>query len=736
MKQRPAACLALLIFLLLWALPAEFFYEPLQVSEKCEVQVTGRVSRQTQKGEKSQIDLRACQVRNGELSFETEKLIVYLTDTADYSVGTDLSLSGTIYPIEEPTNPGQFDSRLYYQGKGTAYFVYAETAEVTGVHPAPVREMLVRLRKRIGRVYQAVLDEKDEGLLRAMVLGEKEELDADTKRLYRKNGISHLLAISGLHVSLVGMGLYRALRRMTGSFAAAGIPAILFLCAYGWMTGASVSTVRAAAMCSLAILADLIGRTYDMPTAISVSALILMVTNPLCVRQSAFLLSFGAVLAIALIQPLWRLYWGRPGAVGQMLIVSLSVLTVTFPLLLRFFYEYPLYSTILNLMAVPLMSVLMTCGLLCGMVGTVSLPAAGIFGDLCHLILALYEQAGKLCLSLPGAVLSVGCPAGWKTALYYGALLAGMALLYREKRRQKYRRGKDAFRPGKGVLICSLGMLAVCVCILCTRVYGGLDITMLDVGQGDCVFFQSPLGTAFLCDGGSTNVKGVGSYRILPFLQSKGVGKLDYMFVSHMDADHINGLLELIEDSRSAGGLRIGHGVLPDLAVKDEAYLEMEALLTDAGIPVLYMGAGDRLEDGELSVTCLWPGREEVSDDRNDLSLVLLAEYRDFQMLLTGDIGKGTEAKLTDFGVLEQAEVLKTAHHGSRYSSSEQFLEEVRPLVSLISCSASNRYGHPGEETLQRLSDIGSRVRITKDCGAIRIWTDGKLVKVGEFAKP
>lgn len=125
-----------------------------------------------------------------------------------------------------------------------------------------------------------------------------------------------------------------------------------------------------------------------------------------------------------------------------------------------------------------------------------------------------------------------------------------------------------------------------------------------------------------------------------------------------------------------------------------------------------------------------------MSEDRNEQSLVLMAEYREFQMLLTGDIGKETEERLLSSGLLKEVEVLKIAHHGSRYSSSGRFLERVHPAVSLISCSATNRYGHPGAETLERLRDAESRICATKDCGAIRIWTDGKKVRMRCVKKP
>ena len=173
--------------------------------------------------------------------------------------------------------------------------------------------------------------------------------------------------------------------------------------------------------------------------------------------------------------------------------------------------------------------------------------------------------------------------------------------------------------------------------------------------------------------------------------------------------------------------------MLPKIPEKDEAYEKLEAAFEEAGIEALYMEAGDRLQGREITWTCLWPEGTVRFSDRNDLSLVLLAEYGEFQMLFTGDIGKAAEERLAASGRLCQVEILKTAHHGSRHSSAKIFLDQVQPAVSLISCSARNRYGHPGEETLQRLSEAGSRVFITKDCGALRIWTDGEKVRVAKW---
>lgn len=727
MKQRPIVCLSFVLCFLLFLLPAGLFYKPSQITEKCEAQITGEVTRSTIKNEKLQLELKNCQINTSAESFLEDKLLIYLKEISEYPIGVSISLSGTIYPTEEARNPGQFQSKLYYAAQGISYTVFAENAEIIGGKPYKLLNRLAELQKGIAEVYTRLLSEEQSGILRAMVLGEKQALNSEVKEFYQKNGISHLLAISGLHISMLGMGLYHFLKKTSSSCLAAGACSVLFLIAYAWMTGASISAVRAVLMCSLAILADVIGRTYDMLTAIAVAALVLVYTNPLSVKQSAFLLSFGAVLAIALFQPLWKFYFPKNKGVMDSLGVSLSVLLITFPILLSSFSTYSLYSTFLNLLVIPLMSILMFCAICCGVSGLFCLPLAKLCAIPCCVILKIYGYLGSFCLSLPASVLTIGKPAVWKVILYYALLVFVLLLLYKEKRREKYWLKKIPFQVRKEHLFFGGVMLSFGILLFCFRFHTGLEITMLDVGQGDSIFLRSPKGTTFLIDAGSSNVSGVGKYRILPYLQSEGMKRLDYLLLSHMDSDHISAVEELLE------GIEIGHVALPKLNQKDEAYLEMEQKVQEKNIPILYLAAGDCLTEGAFSLKCLWPNPDNNSDDRNELSLVLLTEYKEFQMLFTGDIGKETEQQLANLEILPQVEVLKVAHHGSRYSSVAAFVERTAPLLSLISCSATNRYGHPGEETLERLESVGSKIWITKDRGAIFVKTNGKYVRVSSF---
>ena len=196
---------------------------------------------------------------------------------------------------------------------------------------------------------------------------------------------------------------------------------------------------------------------------------------------------------------------------------------------------------------------------------------------------------------------------------------------------------------------------------------------MLDVGQGDCLFWELPDGTTFLSDGGSTSVSDVGNYRIVPFLKARGVHKIDYLLISHMDQDHINGIKEVLED----GSIQVEQALLPGLQRKDDAYLEMEALLENANVEKLCLNSGDLAARGDYSMRCLWPPVEGQTDDRNKMSLVMEVEYGAFRMLLTGDIDEQAERQLAATGQLETVDILKVAHHGSRYSSSSEFLAQA-----------------------------------------------------------
>ena len=290
-------------------------------------------------------------------------------------------------------------------------------------------------------------------------------------------------------------------------------------------------------------------------------------------------------------------------------------------------------------------------------------------------------------------------------------------------------------RRWKLPMLC-IGMLGFGMWLLGYRARPNLRIACLDVGQGDGIVLEIEGTWNLLIDGGSSNKSAVGQYQILPYLKSRGKSRLDGIFISHTDQDHINGVKELLEYmGKGLTTIRAGYLILPAWAERPDAWRELAEAAKTAGVKVVTAVKGDELPCGKVSFSVLWPEKNATGKDVNEEAMVMELSFGDFQMLFTGDIGADTEKKLLAAGGLEDVDCLKVGHHGSRYSTTEAFLEKIKPEVAIISCSLTNTYGHPSPETVERLKEAGSQVEYTMKNGAITVETDGRKLKIGRFRK-
>ena len=264
--------------------------------------------------------------------------------------------------------------------------------------------------------------------------------------------------------------------------------------------------------------------------------------------------------------------------------------------------------------------------------------------------------------------------------------------------------------------------MTMAVILLTRRRGGGFTLTMLDVGQGDCICVNTGQGQVYLFDGGSSSRSQVGEYVLIPYLKYQGIHTIDGIFLSHGDQDHINAVRELLSDS---GGIRLKTLYLPQIAGPlPQPLEELRLLAREAGCRVEYLSQGKGWQQGDFRLTCLWPGEGYDGDD-NAGSACYLLEEKDFRALLTGDVEGEGERELTAYLEtmgLPGLDVLKVAHHGSRYSTSDAFLQAVTPRLALISAGRKNAYGHPHEETLERLEKVGCLPLQTADSGAITVY--------------
>ncbi len=637
----------------------------------------------------------------------TGKIRIIPSKNKDLILGSKVVGEGFVTLFSEAKNPGQYDERLYWNGNDVLFLI--EDVRICEIRTPffKWREYLDSLQLCVSNVYSELLNEKNASLATAMVLGDKKNLDTEVKALYQRNGIAHLIAISGLHIAMLGGSLYKLLRRVIGSYFVAAVIGAVFIILYGVMTGLSGATFRAVIMLIVSIGADVSGRKYDGLTAIAFALLILLICNPYQITQVGFLLSFGAVLGIAIIYPLWRIWIPALPKYLDGLLVSLSVQIILLPVMLYFFYEIPVYSVIINVIVVPLMNILLILLIICGSIGVFSLEIVLLPAKFADVIFTFYETVCKISECIPGHTLCTGRPSVWWIVLYYSLIAMGVVVSY-------FRRKKEIITCliAYGILFCSL------------YIPSGVLVCMYDVGQGDSIYIRTTHHKHILVDGGSSSERNIGNYVLKNGLKYYGANTLDYVFVSHIDSDHYNGIRELLEENL----INIERLVLPAIMNPDAEYLELVQLAEEKECKVYYIQKGDSLQIDGMSFMCLNPKIRDY-EDKNAGSIVLKVSYEKFDMLLTGDLPKQEELHLLS-DITAGIEVLKVAHHGSATSSSKELLQVIQPEIACVSVGENNQYGHPAKEVLDRLSCFAQKVYLTKDHGAITIKTDGDVYQV------
>lgn len=683
---------------------------------------------------------------------EIKNIICYMEEDGyvEPELGITVRLKGEVSCFPQASNPGEFDMQRYYSIMKLSFRLKDARITASGGRAWHVREGLYRLKQYFAGVLDNIFPQKEASVMKAMLLGEKNGLDEGTKELYQQSSIIHILSISGLHISMIGMGLYRCLRKMGMTLKPAAMVSAIVIVCYGMMTGMSMSSVRAIIMFLLHLLADVTGRTYDMATALSLAATLLLIEQPRYVEHSGFLFSFGAVAAMGTLGPIlcagtqcvetWekkcpagvignkngkalrrkKTVWRMKQAMASVIAVTLGTLPVHF----WFYYQFPIYSMILNLVVVPLMTVVMGAGLFCMAIGGMFPSIAKGVGIIVRAILWFYEQCCLAGGKISGGLFVSGRPKGWQILLY-SLLLVSLAVY-------EYCKSKKLSFFWK----CQWMLAALCILLL--RTGNGFRITMLDVGQGDCIHIRSEEGRDYLIDGGSSTKRDVMEYQILPYLKFMGVRRLEAVFVTHSDIDHCSGVLDLLEEY-PIKGLTIENLILPDIGQesRDEQYREMELLAAEKGIRVQYMSRGQRIEDGNVSFTCVHPYSGYETEEKNESSLVLLLSYRDFSSLFTGDIeGVGEDMAweyMKKIGKADRLALLKVAHHGSGYSTDMEMLETLLPRLAFISCGKNNRYGHPHKELTERLETVESRIYSTPEHGAVTVGESRGKIWVSSF---
>lgn len=652
--------------------------------------------------------------------------------------GMHVRLEGMLVLPELPRNPGQFNRRIYESGKKIDFYLENPTVLEVKEQRSGVREVVEIWKTEMMNRCEKIYPDEEAGILEAMLFGEKSELSGDIKELYQAAGISHVLVISGLHISLLALAVAGILRRLGFPMPVWVILSVGVLAGYGILIGQPTTAVRALLMFFVLQGARLLGRSYDLLSALAFAGILMLLDNPDLILDGGCRLSFCAVIGVgwyvseknkifrSIGEKEKRKNRGKggkgssAGAILENIRAGWYLWLFTLPVMLDTFYQVSVVGLLWNLVAIPLLPVIIASGGLGVVLAGWNIFLGSLAGSPAYGMLQLYQEIGNISEKLPVGMWTPGQPSKPVIAGYYLVIfllvLVEKQLIKREKR----------WKIFPGMELCSMLLLLL---LMAHPWQQREKITFLDVGQGDASLLQSG-GQTLLLDGGSTSQKNVGTYVILPYIKQQGISCLEAVVLTHTDQDHINGVTEVLDEGKK-GWLTVKNLMYPYWMEGTEQGKQLKKLAEEAGASCRKIRAGDRLTIGKAEAVVLYPKEQEKIAEPNAGSLVLFWKWEGVRAMFTGDLPEEKERELLQN--LPACEILQVGHHGSATSTCREFLEQVQPSLAVISCAMKNRYGHPSPDTVDRLKKTGCEIRYTMKSGAITIRKRGREVLVTEY---
>jgi competence protein ComEC len=552
-------------------------------------------------------------------------------------------------------------------------------------------------------------------LAEGLLLGRRERIDPELQERFTRSGLVHLLAISGSHVGLFAAMLLIVGGAMRMSRQRVAWMCIVIIAAYLAMIGAPASAIRSGIMLSLALVAVVLQRPAAAIPMMSAAALAILAFDPAAALDAGFQLSFAGVIGIMIarrvvLDAIPRRWVSKPPArwLVESITISVAAFAATAPIVAHHFGQIAPVAIIANLIAVPA-----TALALCGVVGAVALypilpPVASLVADGTSVALDVLNRTATIAADLPLGHLPVPRP-DW---LAWIAACTAAAAAWAYARRLPP-------RPRWIVAAGALGAILLAWPALARDAQRPLEIHFIDVGQGDAIAIRTPLDRWLLFDAGPrSEMFDAGQRRVVPFLHSRGVRRIEALILTHPHADHIGGAAAVLRT------FPVGLVIDPGFTVGRELYAEVLELVEVRGTRWSVARAGRTLRVDGLELAFLWPDSAflDDTDEPNDISAVVRISYGDFEMLMMGDAPAEVEHILVarEGGEL-RAEIVKAGHHGSRTSTSAALLTAVRPELMVITVGRRNLYGHPAPDVVRRIAAHGIDIARTDHDGTVSI---------------
>ena len=628
-------------------------------------------------------------------------------DIPSMKYGDSLYIEGEFKQPEEARNYKGYNYKQYLKTKKIIGTVELEKAKIL---KSSNGSFIHNIQKYIKDTRNGTLTDEEGNLLLAILLGDKDKLSEDIQESFKTSNLSHMLAVSGAHVSYIILGLTYVLQNSIIGKKNGKIVCIFFLLVFMAITNFTPSVTRACIMAVLTLFSGIIYRKSDVYTNISVAALITLIFNPYSLLDLGFQLSYGGTIGIIIFIKRIQEKKSNSKVINykkQMALVSIYANIIIIPIMMYHFNTVSLTFIISNIMASPILGIIVITGFLFIIASITVKPLTRLIAIFIKPILSILIKISQICSKLPFSNILVVTPYMFNVISYYAIIL----YCIKSKKNNKCK-----------IIICLLIVL-ILINFIIYIFPQKLRIFFIDVGQGDSTLIITPDKKTVLIDGGGSDSFDVGEKVLLPYLLDRRILKIDYVLISHFDTDHCGGILTIMEK------VKVKNIIISEQAEHSENYERSKKLMIHKKIRLIEVKKGDKIKIGRYSeFKILFPTSRLLSENPlNNNSIVAQFNYNNFKMLFTGDIEKLAEQQILKAEKAEiRADILKVAHHGSKTSSIPEFIKAVKPKIALIGVGKNNTFGHPNQQTIKNLENIKCRIYRTDLQGEIIIKIDQK----------
>ncbi|MFW6251626.1 MAG: DNA internalization-related competence protein ComEC/Rec2 [Halanaerobium sp.] len=644
------------------------------------------------------------------------KIILNSRKLKKYNDGDLIVLELELKKPDPALNPGAFSYADYLKTKG----VYLQGWNPQNIKliqkNKSVKNDIIKVKKIFLNNINYLFTEDKAAFIKAILLGERENLNYDQELLLRSSGASHLLAISGLHMGILIMTFSIVLFRICSEKRTALYLLSFLTFFYIILVGAAVSIIRASLLALLFLWSGEFKREGDFLNIISLTLVINLLLDPLALFTVSLQLSYTLVLALFYLTPLFN------NLLPAIFSVSLSAQFASLAISAYYFNEYAFIALITNIWVIPLITIFLPLIFLVILFSVISFNFLKPLVLLIEFGLNFLFKGLEVMTVIQGESLVVGRPKLLIVILYY-LLLFSLPYIYQKRyiylKAKKFKIWQQLI-PGIIVLII--------ISFFVNPLPDNLEINFIAVGQGDGIFIRFPGGKNMLLDTGPPGSDGRNiEYSIISYLNYLGIKDIDYLMISHFDADHAGGIPHLLKRKK------VKNLMIPPYHKKSEFHDQLaDSICSET--EVVFLTAGMNFQISGCQFKILNPQPEKISEDRNENSIVFILEHENKKILFTGDLSQKGEVKIVEKYNPEKIDVLKVGHHGSKSSSGELLLKKIKPELAVISVGRNN-FGHPSQEVINRFDRLGIRYLRTDQSGMIRLISDGQKLYLDYFRK-